>query len=112
MLEPNNFIQSWEFGGEEKKEVSETMRKLRKKYDNIHKTVKAKQKELDDLKQGLEQAKNDENNIEANNFNQTTGKLQSGNQLESIKREHDFALMLQRTYLHMRHRMQQDLIAT
>jgi hypothetical protein len=29
LLEPNNVIPSWEFGGEEKKEVSVTMRKLR-----------------------------------------------------------------------------------
>ena len=29
LLEPNNVIPSWEFGGEEKKEVSNTMRKLR-----------------------------------------------------------------------------------
>jgi hypothetical protein len=33
LLEPNNVIPSWEFGGEEKKEVSVTMRKLRQQYD-------------------------------------------------------------------------------
>lgn len=47
LLEPNNVIPAWEFGGEEKKEVSTTMRKLRQKYDNIHKTVLAKEKELE-----------------------------------------------------------------
>lgn len=46
LLEPNNVIPSWEFGGEEKKEVSNTMRKLRMKYDSIHKTVLSKEKEL------------------------------------------------------------------
>ena len=54
LLEPNNFIPSWvskfalfsklmfvtvfqEAGDEEKKEVSQNLRILRKKYDNIHK---------------------------------------------------------------------------
>ena len=50
LLEPNNFIPQWEAGGEEKKEVSQTLKSLRKKYDKIHKTVSAKQDELDDLK--------------------------------------------------------------
>jgi hypothetical protein len=50
LLEPNNVIPSWEFGGEEKKEVSGTMRKLRQKYDNVHKTVLAKEKELEMLR--------------------------------------------------------------
>lgn len=35
LLEPNNVIPSWEFGGEEIKEVSETMRKLRQQYDLV-----------------------------------------------------------------------------
>jgi hypothetical protein len=50
LLEPNNVIPSWEFGGEEKKEVSNTMRKLRQKYDSIHKTVLSKEKELQALR--------------------------------------------------------------
>jgi hypothetical protein len=33
LLEPNNFIPSWEAGDEEKKEVSVALRKLREKYD-------------------------------------------------------------------------------
>jgi hypothetical protein len=37
LLEPNNFIPSWEAGDEEKKEVSVALRKLREKYDQIHK---------------------------------------------------------------------------
>jgi len=36
LLEPNNFIPSWEAGDEEKKEVSLALKKLRKKYDDIH----------------------------------------------------------------------------
>ena len=40
-------IPSWEFGDEENKEVSATLRRIRQKYDNIHKTVLAKEKELE-----------------------------------------------------------------
>lgn len=53
-MEPNNFIPSWEAGDEEKKEVSNTLRKLRMKYDTINKIVKEKEKELNDLKKKLD----------------------------------------------------------
>ena len=36
LLDPNNFIPTWEAGDEEKKEVSLALKKLRKKYDDIH----------------------------------------------------------------------------
>ena len=36
LLEPNNFIPSWEAGDEEKKEVSLILKDLRKKYDEVH----------------------------------------------------------------------------
>jgi len=35
LLEPNNFIPSWEDGGEEATEVSTALRKLREDYDYI-----------------------------------------------------------------------------
>jgi len=38
-LDPNNFIPSWEAGGEEKKEVSNALRDLRERYDKIHRQV-------------------------------------------------------------------------
>ena len=43
-------IPSWEFGDEEKKEVSGTLRKVREKFDNVHKAFLAKEKELEMLK--------------------------------------------------------------
>lgn len=55
LLEPNNVIPSWEFGDEENKEVSATLRRIRQKYDNIHKTVLAKEKELERKKVSLSQ---------------------------------------------------------
>ena len=39
-----------EAGGEEKKEVSVTLKKLRTKYDGISKLVKEREKELEELK--------------------------------------------------------------
>lgn len=53
LLEPNNFIPNWEAGGEEKKEVSGTLKALRQKFDRVHKNVQEKQRELDDLKRQL-----------------------------------------------------------
>ena len=52
LLEPNNVIPSWEFGDEENKEVSATLRRIRQKYDDIHKTVLAKERELEIKKVG------------------------------------------------------------
>lgn len=50
LLEPNNFIPSWEAGDEEKKEVSLALKKLRKKYDDIHKMTVEKENDLELLK--------------------------------------------------------------
>ena len=73
LLEPNNVIPSWEFGDEEKKEVSGTLRRIRQKYDNIHKTVLSTQKELEVKKRELEQAKWDENDVEDRETAKTSG---------------------------------------
>ena len=50
LLEPNNFIPSWEAGDEEKKEVSNALRNLREKYDQIHRDVMQKESALEQLK--------------------------------------------------------------
>ena len=73
LLEPNNVIPSWEFGDEENKEVSGTLRRIRQKYDNIHKTVLAKTRELELKKRELEQAKLEENLIDENNTRMANG---------------------------------------
>ena len=54
LLEPNNFIPSWECGGEEIKEVSATMRKLRQQFDETRRQVQAKERELELVKKKLE----------------------------------------------------------
>lgn len=53
LLEPNNFIPSWESGGEETKEVSNALRILRGKYDSIHRRVKEKENALNQLNVSL-----------------------------------------------------------
>jgi len=57
LLEPNNFIPSWEAGDEEKKEVSVALRKLREKYDKIHKTVSEKKRDNETLEKDIKKAK-------------------------------------------------------
>jgi hypothetical protein len=49
LLEPNNFIPSWEAGDEEMKEVSKALRKLRQKYDEIYRLAQKKQADLKQL---------------------------------------------------------------
>ena len=66
-------IPSWEFGDEETKEVSATLRRIRQKYDNIHKTVLAKERELEQKKRELEQSKIDESAIEDRVNRKTSG---------------------------------------
>jgi hypothetical protein len=45
LLEPSNVVPNWESGKEELKELSQTLGKIRKNYDNVHKEVLAKQEE-------------------------------------------------------------------
>ena len=49
LLEPNNFIPSWEAGDEEKKEVSNALRALREKYDKFHRLMTEKEHALEQL---------------------------------------------------------------
>lgn len=53
LLEPNNFIPSWEAGDEEKREVSNALRNLREQYDQIHRLVMEKERALEQLKVSL-----------------------------------------------------------
>ena len=57
LAEPNNFIPSWvsvtnfnnlkETGDEDKKEVSNALKALRKKYDVVHKRTEEKKRDLE-----------------------------------------------------------------
>ena len=63
LLEPNNFIPSWEDGGEEATEVSTTLRKLRQNYDEIRKKALQKDEELKQIKADIKKAKEEEKRV-------------------------------------------------
>jgi len=63
------------------------------------------------LQRELEQAKNEENNIEDKVMRKTNGLTGTKDKLDEIKDTHDYKLMVQRQYQHMTHRMKSDLIA-
>lgn len=65
LLEPNNFVPSWEGGEEEKNEVSQTLGKLRKKYDEVHKMVAKREGELEKIKKEMDQVGHEEIMVEA-----------------------------------------------
>ena len=90
LLEPTNFIPNWEAGGEEKKEVSQTLRKLRMKYDGISKMVKEKERELEELKKKLEQKHDEEYALEDTLFKKTSHLEGNEGELAEIKDEQDF----------------------
>lgn len=60
LLEPNNFIPSWEAGDEEKKEVSNALLNLRKDYDQIHKRAVERDRELTQLMADIKKAEQEE----------------------------------------------------
>lgn len=53
-----------EAGDEEKKEVSNALKKLRYKYDAIHKMVVEKTNQLDLIKKGVEKIGQEEHKVE------------------------------------------------
>ena len=54
LLEPNNFVPLWENGKEELKEVSSTLSKIRKMYDQAHKLVMKREKQEATLRKQYE----------------------------------------------------------
>ena len=89
LLEPNNFIPSWESGGEEIKEVSLALKKLREKNDDIHRMTLQKDMDLELIQKGVKKITEEERQVE---------KLTGGNQgeiakntmgLEEVKNQHE-----------------------
>lgn len=111
LLEPNNFIPSWETGDEEKKEVSNALRKLRLKYDAIHKFVVEKEDQLEQLKKGVEKAAQEEIKVEMETSGTNQETEEAKKELELVTERHDFEKMYQEQYKHMLDRMKKDLIA-
>lgn len=112
LLEPNNYIPSWEAGGEEKKEVSDTLRSLRQKFDIIHKKVEERSRVLEDLKRELAKTQEEESYLNDHNFVVEETASQNKLDQESIIEEHAFEKLTQQSYCHMLQRMKADLIAS
>jgi len=98
-------------GGEEKKEVSETLRKLRQKFDNIHKVVKKRETELELARKKLEGMGEHEINLEDSKIDKDNNLVLAVETLDSVKHDHDYELMFQRSYEFMLQRMKKDLIS-
>ena len=63
LLEPNNFIPSWEDGSEEAMEVSTALRRLRADYDLIRRKALDKDEELKKLRADIKKAKEEEKQV-------------------------------------------------
>ena len=112
LLEPNNFIPQWEAGGVEQMEVSSTLKALRQKYDLIHKTVQAKQNQLDSMKRELEKAGEQEIFLTEMNQLQTGSVDGTQEEFDALEEEHRFEMLTQNQYQHMMDRMSKDLISS
>lgn len=55
--------------------------------------------------------KNDETSVTEYEFRKGSDLVEVGDGVKEITEKHEFEIMLQRTYKHMIHRMQTDLIA-
>ena len=111
LLEPNNFIPSWEDGGEERQEVSFALRKLREQYDALFKKRKEKQDELDLLRADIKKANEEEKRV-AKEF--SGGNADYENTMEEFRhyeKHHHFTKMDNMAYKYMLDRMKRDLIS-
>lgn len=90
LLEPNNFIPSWEAGDEEKKEVSVALRKLREKYDISAKLVKLKQAENTELKKNIKKAQLEEKTVSKSFGGGNKDEELTQLEFNQVKLDHDF----------------------
>lgn len=90
LLEPNNLIPSWEDGGEESREVSTALRRLREDYDEIHRKAKTKSEELEQLKADIKKAKEEEKRVTKDFGGANLDSEKSGAELAHIKEMHEF----------------------
>jgi len=111
LLEPNNFIPSWEDGGEEKMEVSTALRTLREDYDLIKLLRIRKENEKELLLKDIKKAKEEEKRV-TKDFGGANFDIElSEHALAHLKTTHDFAAMANQSYKYMLDRMKRDLIS-
>lgn len=111
LLEPNNFIPSWEDGGEEKQEVSLALRRLREDYDLIHLKVLGKEKEKEQLKADIKKAKEEEKRVNRDCGGANLNTEKSKAEYDHLKMTHEFQKMECMGFHYMLDRMKRDLIS-
>jgi len=100
-----------EAGDEEKKEVSVALRRLRQNYDTIHKLAVRKEEQLELLRKGVDKITLEEQNVEKDTGGTKEIIEMGGQELESVKKTHDFETLYFFSYAHMLDRMKKDLIS-
>ena len=111
MLEPNNFIPSWEDGGEESNEVSAALRKLREDYDKIRRDALMKDEQLLQIKADIKKALEEEKRVSKDTGGSNADIEKSEAELCHLKKTHDFQKMEQMGFNYMLDRMKRDLIS-
>jgi len=111
LIEPNNLVPTWEDGGEERMEVSNTLLNLRKDFDLIAKDCKimARQKDLliKNIGAAGEELKRVTKQFSGGNEEQDKQK----EELAYIRKCHDVQKMENHSYRSMLDRMKRDLIS-
>lgn len=111
LLEPNNFIPSWEAGDEEKKEVSNALLRLRKDYDLIHKQAMEKDNALIQLKADIKKAQEEERLVNREFGGTSADTENSSDYLTHLTTTHNFQNLEKMSYNYMLDRMKRDLIS-
>jgi len=111
LLEPNNFIPSWEDGGEESNEVSAALRKLREDYDKIRRDALMKDEQLLQIKADIKKALEEEKRVSKDTGGSNADIEKSEAELCHLKKTHDFQKMEQMGFNYMLDRMKRDLIS-
>lgn len=111
LLEPNNFIPSWEDGGEEAREVSTALRRLREDYDEIHRKALDKNAELVQIRADQKKAKEEEKRV-SKDFGGASNDIEMTDaELKYLQRKHNFQKMENMSGKYMLDRMKRDLIS-
>jgi len=84
-----------EAGDEEKKEVSLALKKLRKKYDDIHKIAGEKEEDLKLIRKGVTKISEEEQQVERDTGGAEVETNLAKKELDEVKETHDFEKMYQ-----------------
>lgn len=111
LLEPNNFIPSWEDGGEESREVSAALRNLRKDYDEFKMKTTEKEQQVLQLKKDIEKAIEEEKRVSKDFGSGSLDTEKSSAELKHLRTTHEFQKMEHMSFNYMLDRMKRDLIS-